>query len=87
MSDTITVIALEQGFYDGARRRRHSTFDVPFGVSAPWFAPLESRRGEETIQSADAEAAEAARGPDVDTLSAMSRQGGRGPLDKSKGGK
>jgi len=33
----VSVRALETGFYDGARRRKGSTFPVPEGTEASWF--------------------------------------------------
>ena len=36
------VLALETGFFAGARVRKGTTFDVPEGTRAKWFAPVES---------------------------------------------
>lgn len=35
------VIASKMGFYDGHRRAKGEVFEVPNGVSAKWFTPVE----------------------------------------------
>lgn len=65
------VLALETGFFAGARVRKGSTFDVPEGTRGKWFTPVDSEA---------AKAPKADKPAKADKPSALSEHG----KDKSK---
>lgn len=47
------VRALENGFFGGSLRRAGTTFDVPDGTKAKWFAPIEEYKPTAAAQKAE----------------------------------
>lgn len=46
------VVAIQDGFHAGSRRRKGARFDVPDGETASWFAPVD--QGERLLAQVDA---------------------------------
>lgn len=49
------VLALETGFFAGARVRKGTTFDVPEGTRGKWFTPVDSEAAKAPGKAAKAD--------------------------------
>lgn len=67
------VVATEVGFYDGARRKVGAIFEVPEGVTAKWFEPVESSA---KVVAPKSKAPKGAKANEPQTFSEISKKDG-----------
>lgn len=67
------VVATDTGFFDGVRRKAGTVFEVPEGVSAKWFEPVESAA---KVVAPKSKAPKGAKANEPQTFSEISKKDG-----------